>query len=48
MSMANWVRKSPWSGKWQPTSVFSSEKFYGQSLVGYDPWDCKEADTLNN
>ena len=48
-SVANWVRKSAWNSKWQPTSVFFSEKFHGQrSLVGYGPWDCKEADTLSN
>jgi len=33
-----WVRKLPWSRKWQPTPVFLPEKFYGQrSLVGYGP-----------
>ena len=31
-----WVRKIPWSKKWQPTPVFLFEKFHGQrSLVGY-------------
>ena len=41
-----WVRKSPWSRKWQPTPVFSPEKFHGQrSPVGYSPWGCKESDT---
>ena len=32
----HWVRKIPWSRKWQPTSVFLPGKFHGQrSLVGY-------------
>ena len=31
-----WVRKIPWSRKWQPTRVFLPGKFHGQrSLVGY-------------
>ena len=31
-----WVRKIPWSRKWQPTPVFLPGKFHGQgSLVGY-------------
>ena len=34
-----WVRKIPWSRKWQPTPVFLPGKFHGQrSLVGYSPW----------
>ena len=33
-----WVRKIPWSRKWQPTPVFLPGKFNGQrSLVGYSP-----------
>ena len=33
-----WVRKIPWSRKWQPTLVFLSGKFHGRrSLVGYSP-----------
>jgi len=41
-----WVRKIPWSWKWQPTSIFLPEKFYGQkSLVGYSLWGRKELDT---
>ena len=32
------VRKIPWRRKWQPTSVFLSEKSHGQrSLEGYSP-----------
>ena len=39
-----WVRKSPWRRKWQPTSVFLPGKSHGQSsLVGYNPWGCKES-----
>ena len=41
-----WVRKIPWSRKWQPTSVFMPGKFHGQrSLVDYSSWSCKELDT---
>ena len=41
-----WVRKIPWSRKWQPTPVFLLEKFHGQwSLEGYSPWDHKELGT---
>ena len=39
-----WVRKIPWSKKWQPILVFLSGNFRGQrSLVGHSPWDCKES-----
>jgi len=35
-----WVRKTPWSRKWQPI-----QKSHGQrSLVGYSPWARKESD----
>ena len=38
-----WVGKIPWSGKWQPTSVFFPAEFHGErSLAGYSPWGCKE------
>ena len=31
-----WVRKIPWSRKWQPIPVFLSRKFHGQrSVTGY-------------
>ena len=41
-----WVRKIPWSRKWQPTPVFLPGKFHEQrTLVGYSPWGCKESDT---
>ena len=40
-----WVRKFPWSRKWQPTLVFSPGKFHGQrSLAGNSPWSFKESD----
>ena len=35
-----WVRKMPWSRKWQPTPVFLPGKSHGQrKLSGYSPWD---------
>ena len=41
-----WIRKIPWSRKWQPTLVFLPGKLHGQrSLLGYSPWGCKELDT---
>ena len=37
-----WVRKIPWSRKWQPALVFLLGKFHKQrSLAGYSPWGCK-------
>ena len=40
-----WVRKIPWSRKWQPTSAFLPGKLHGlRSLVGYIPWGHKESD----
>ena len=34
----------PWRKKWLPTPVFLPGEFYGQrSLVGYNPWGCKES-----
>ena len=36
----------PWSGAWQSTPVVLPTESHGQrSLVGYSPWDCKEAHT---
>ena len=35
-----WVRKIPWSRKWQPTPVFLPGKF----LAGYSPWCRRESD----
>ena len=41
----SWVRRIPWSRKWQPTPVFLSVKFHGQRrLEGYSPWCHKELD----
>ena len=41
-----WVKKIPWSGKWQPIPVFLPGKFHAQrSLVGCCPWGCKESET---
>ena len=41
--MNPWVRKIPWSRKWQPTLVFLPGKFHRQRrLAGYTPWGCKE------
>ena len=38
-----WVKKIPWSRKWQPAPVFLPGKFRGQrSLAGYSPWGCKQ------
>ena len=40
-----WARKIPWRRVWQPNPVFLPGESHGQrSLVGYSPWDCKEAD----
>ena len=40
-----WVRKIPWSRKWQPTPIFLPGKFHGKrSLASYNPWDHKESD----
>ena len=41
-----WVRKIPWSGKWQPIQVFLPGKFHGEgSLVGHSLGGVKELDT---
>ena len=41
-----WVRKIPWSRKWQPTPVVLPGKFLGQKcLVSSSPWGHKELDT---
>ena len=37
-----WVRKIPWRGKWQPTSVVLHGKFHGpRTLAGYSLQGCK-------
>ena len=41
-----WVGKIPWRRKWLPTPVFLPGELHGQrSLVGYNPWGCKELDS---
>ena len=41
----SWVRKMPWSRKWQPTPLFLPGKSHGQrSLAGYSPWGHKKLD----
>ena len=45
MQAQAWVRKIPWSGKWQPTPVFLPGESHGQrGLVGYSPQGRKESD----
>ena len=40
-----WVRKIPWSRKWQTTPVFLPGESHGQrSLAGYSPWGHRESD----
>ena len=40
-----WVRKIPWSRKWQPTPGFLPGEFHGQrGLVGYGPQGHTESD----
>ena len=44
-----WVRKIPWSRKWQPTPVFLPGQFHGQrSLVGYSPWGYNDVDATEH
>ena len=44
-----WVGKILWIREWQPTPVFLPEKFHGQrSLVGYNPWGCREWDMIES
>ena len=40
-----WVRKIPWSKKWQSTPVFLPGKFHGQrgAWRAYSPWGCQES-----
>ena len=39
-----WVRKIPWSRKWQPIPVFLPGEFHRQrSLAGYSLWGRKES-----
>ena len=40
-----WVRKVPWSRKWQPTPVFLTGKSHGhRSLAGCSPWNRKRVE----
>ena len=40
-----WVRKIPWSRKWQSTPVFFPGKSHGQrNPVSYSPWGHKQSD----
>ena len=41
-----WVGQSPWTRKWQFTTIFLPWKSQGQrSLMDYSPWGRKESDT---
>ena len=45
--VGSWVRKIPWSRKWQSTPVCLPGKFHRQrSLVGYRLWGHKELDMI--
>ena len=39
-----WVRKIPWSGKWQLTPVFMPERFYWQRSLWAKVWRVAELD----
>ena len=43
-----WVRKIPWSRKWQPILFLPRESYGQKSLVGYSLWCCKELDTAEH
>ena len=44
-----WVRKIPWSRKWQPTPLLLPGESHGQRiLVGYSLECCKESDTTGH
>ena len=44
-----WVRKIPWSRKWQPFQVFLHGEFHGQrSLAGYSPQGHKDSDMTDH
>ena len=44
-----WVEKTPWTRKWQPTSVFlPGESHKQRTLAGYSPWGRKEPDTTEH
>ena len=49
LGVKSWVRKIPWSRKWQPAPVVLPGKFHGRrSLMGYSPWGHKELDTTKS
>ena len=40
-----WLGKIPWRREWLPTPVFLPGEFHEwRSLVGYNPWGCRESD----
>ena len=44
-----WVRKIPWSRKWQPTPVSLPGESHGQrNLAGYSAWGLKEKDVTEH
>ena len=43
-----WVKKIPWSRKWQTTPIFLPGKFHRQRRVGYSPWSHKESNTTEH
>ena len=44
-----WVRKIPWTRKWQPIPVFLPEESHGQrNLAGYSPWGHNESDSTEH
>ena len=44
-----WVRKIPWSRKWQPAPIGFPGKFHGErNLAGYSTWGHTESDTTEN
>ena len=44
-----WVRKIPWSRKWQPTPVFlPGNPMNREALWTTAPWGCKESDTAEH
>ena len=44
-----WVRKIPWSRKWQLAPVFLPGKFHGQRrLLAYGPWGRRKSDMTDH
>ena len=45
LGFSPWIRKIPWSRKWQPIPVLLPGKFHGwRTLEGYSPWGHKKSD----